>query len=89
MRTADGSGEVPVPAYELFSSTEMLSAMALIQLFGQQGYLRDLMSGVDAVIPPASGRNQVLRLVNDLLTLARADAGRELRERKADPGDDH
>jgi putative transposase len=29
MRTADGSGEVPVPAYELFSSTELLGKMAM------------------------------------------------------------
>ena len=29
MRTADGSGEVPVPAYELFTSTELLGKMAM------------------------------------------------------------
>jgi putative transposase len=29
MRTADGSGEMPVPAYELFSSTELLGKMAM------------------------------------------------------------
>ena len=29
MRAADGSGEVPVPAYELFSSTEVLGRMAM------------------------------------------------------------
>jgi transposase-like protein len=29
MRTADGSGEVPVPAYELFNSTELLGKMAM------------------------------------------------------------
>lgn len=29
VRTADGSGEVPVPAYELFASTELLGRMAL------------------------------------------------------------
>ena len=29
VRTADGSAEVPVPAYELFSSTELLTEMAL------------------------------------------------------------
>jgi putative transposase len=30
MRAADGSGEVPVPAYELFSSTEVLGRMAML-----------------------------------------------------------
>jgi putative transposase len=29
VRTADGSGELPVPTYELFSSTEILGAMAM------------------------------------------------------------
>src|SRR6266571_841224 len=29
IRAADGSGELPVPAYELFSSTEILGRMAL------------------------------------------------------------
>ena len=29
IRTADGSGELPVPTYELFSSTEVLGRMAL------------------------------------------------------------
>src|SRR3954449_2569865 len=29
MRAVDGSGEVPVPAYELFSSTELLGRMAM------------------------------------------------------------
>ena len=29
MRAADGSGELPVPAYELFSDTEILGRMAL------------------------------------------------------------
>jgi putative transposase len=29
MRTADGAGEVPVPAYELFTSTELLGKMAM------------------------------------------------------------
>jgi putative transposase len=29
MRAADGSGELPVPAYELFSSTEILGRMAM------------------------------------------------------------
>jgi transposase-like protein len=29
MRTADGTGEVPVPAYEVFTSTEILGRMAL------------------------------------------------------------
>jgi putative transposase len=29
VRAADGSGELPVPTYELFSSTELLGAMAL------------------------------------------------------------
>ena len=29
MRAADGSGEVPVPAYELFRSTEVLGRMAM------------------------------------------------------------
>jgi putative transposase len=29
VRAADGSGEVPVPAYELFTSTELLGRMAM------------------------------------------------------------
>jgi putative transposase len=29
VRAVDGSGEVPVPAYQLFSSTELLGRMAL------------------------------------------------------------
>jgi putative transposase len=29
VRAVDGSGEVPVPAYELFSSTELLGKMAM------------------------------------------------------------
>src|SRR3954470_4564511 len=29
VRAADGSGEVPVPAYEVFSSTELLGRMAV------------------------------------------------------------
>ena len=29
MRAADGSGELPVPAYELFSQTEVLGRMAM------------------------------------------------------------
>lgn len=32
VRAADGSGEVPVPAYELFSSTEILGKMAMEQI---------------------------------------------------------
>jgi putative transposase len=34
MRAADGSGELPVPAYELFSSTEVLGRMALQRMLG-------------------------------------------------------
>ena len=29
MRTADGAAELPVPSYELFSSTEILARMAM------------------------------------------------------------
>jgi hypothetical protein len=32
VRTADGTGEVPVPAYELFSSTEILGRMAMAKM---------------------------------------------------------
>jgi putative transposase len=32
MRTADGAAEVPVPAYELFSSTEVLGRMAMAKM---------------------------------------------------------
>ena len=32
MRAADGSGELPVPAYELFSSTEVLGRMAMARM---------------------------------------------------------
>jgi len=34
VRAADGSGEVPVPAYELFSSTELLGKMAMERMLG-------------------------------------------------------
>ena len=29
VRAVDGTGEVPVPAYELFTSTELLGKMAM------------------------------------------------------------
>ena len=35
VRTADGSGEVPVPAYDLFSSTELLGEMALAKMMAK------------------------------------------------------
>jgi transposase-like protein len=34
MRAADGSGELPVPAYELFSQTEVLGRMAMARMLG-------------------------------------------------------
>jgi len=34
MRSADGSGELPVPAYELFSQTEVLGRMAMARMLG-------------------------------------------------------
>jgi putative transposase len=34
VRAADGSGEVPVPAYELFNSTELLGKMAMERMLG-------------------------------------------------------
>ncbi|HZJ05355.1 MAG TPA: IS256 family transposase [Nocardioidaceae bacterium] len=34
VRAADGSGEVPVPAYELFNSTELLAKMAMERMLG-------------------------------------------------------
>jgi len=34
VRAADGSGELPLPAYELFSSTEVLGAMAMSRMLG-------------------------------------------------------
>jgi putative transposase len=34
MRSVDGSGELPVPAYELFSSTEVLGRMAMERMLG-------------------------------------------------------
>jgi putative transposase len=34
MRAVDGSGELPVPAYELFSSTEVLGRMAMERMLG-------------------------------------------------------
>jgi len=34
VRAADGSGEVPVPAHELFSSTELLGKMAMERMLG-------------------------------------------------------
>ena len=34
MRTADGTGELPVPAYELFSQTEILGRMAMERMLG-------------------------------------------------------
>lgn len=35
VRASDGSGEVPVPAYDLFSSTELLSEMALAKMMAK------------------------------------------------------
>lgn len=35
VRTADGTGEVTIPAYELFSSTEILDEMALGKMLGK------------------------------------------------------
>ena len=35
VRSADGSGEVPVPAYELFSSTELLGEMAMARMLAR------------------------------------------------------
>ncbi len=34
VRTVDGAGEVPVPAYELFNSTELLGKMAMEKMLG-------------------------------------------------------
>jgi len=34
VRAADGSGELPVPAYELFNSTELLGRMAMERMLG-------------------------------------------------------
>ena len=34
VRASDGSGEVPVPAYELFNSTELLGKMAMERMLG-------------------------------------------------------
>jgi transposase-like protein len=34
MRAADGTGELPVPAYELFSQTEVLGRMAMARMLG-------------------------------------------------------
>lgn len=34
MRAADGTGEVPVPAYELFNGTELLGKMAMEKMLG-------------------------------------------------------
>src|SRR5688500_251360 len=34
VRAADGSGELPVPAYELFNSTEVLGKMAMERMLG-------------------------------------------------------
>ncbi|MGH8964545.1 MAG: IS256 family transposase, partial [Actinomycetes bacterium] len=34
VRASDGSGEVPVPAYELFNSTELLGRMAMERMLG-------------------------------------------------------
>ena len=45
VRAADGSGELPVPAYELFSGTDLLGAMAI-----------DGADAREAVVPPLPGR---------------------------------
>ena len=34
MRATDGGGEVPVPAYELFSRSEILGRMAMSKMLG-------------------------------------------------------
>jgi hypothetical protein len=35
VRATDGAGEVPVPAYELFSSTELLGEMAMTKMLAK------------------------------------------------------
>ena len=35
VRATDGSGELPVPAYDLFSSTEMLGEMAMAKMMAK------------------------------------------------------
>jgi hypothetical protein len=34
LRTVDGSGELPVPSYELFTNTEVLGRMAMTKMLG-------------------------------------------------------
>jgi putative transposase len=43
VRTVDGAAELPVPSYELFSSTELLGRMAMEKMLGQ---------AVDPPLPP-------------------------------------
>ena len=52
VRAADGTGEVPVPAYELFNGTELL---------GQDGVGADAGRGLDPALPGRSGAGRPRR----------------------------
>lgn len=53
--TTDGSEKVPVPAYELFSSTDLLGAMAMERMLAKLLARRDKV-GLEPVGAEVSGR---------------------------------
>jgi transposase-like protein len=49
MRAADGSGELAVPAYELFSGTEILGRLAMVKMLGNISARRYAAVGLEPV----------------------------------------
>lgn len=57
VRAADGSGELPVPAYEVFAGTEVLGAIALERMLGglsARRYPRPIVVEIRFAIQPSS-----------------------------------
>jgi putative transposase len=78
MRTADGAAEMPVPSYELFSSTEILGRMAMGEDAG-----RDLDSPLPGRARTGRSAHRTRRYrdeqVGDLTTVRRGDRDRAFR----------
>src|SRR4051794_28925505 len=51
VRATDGSGEVPVPAYELFNGTELLETMAMERMLGCSRPVTRTRAALDAALP--------------------------------------
>ena len=63
VRAADGTGELPMPAYELFTSTEMLGKMAMERMLAELSTRRYPvgLEPVGAADRPESPRRQASR----------------------------